>query len=131
MLIQTKYNNIEIDVSIPHGVSVFSGDSGNGKSYLFRILKSYCQDNYDSFLYLNYDFKDITFEKFKVLSKDIKLFLLDNADLYMTSEIWNYLLSLDCYCMIVLRHLSEYSTSSINYNLISYSNNKLKVRQLS
>lgn len=89
MKINEKINNIIVNVKLEEGINCIDfNESGTGKSYLMSIIRSFCVKNgikYKSFNYNNDSLEVIS--DLKNIQSDIKVILLDNADLILTPEL--------------------------------------------
>lgn len=129
--IKKVINGVSFDINFTDRINVIKGASGTGKTFLFNILMSYCVNNKISYAYIDYNFlasgdESLIFSH--CLNKD--LIMLDNADLYLTFELFNKIRSLDATII-----LSKKSTFGLNmedahlYN-IEYINSSLITRRI-
>lgn len=75
------------DIDLHNHVCILSGDSGIGKSFLIDILKSYVERKGIKYSYLDGSTRTKTSNEIVSFCQSSDLVLLDNADLYLTSEI--------------------------------------------
>lgn len=87
--IDSKIGGIKVSVHLDSGIyNVDLGDSGEGKTLMFRKLESYCVANGIEILSVDYRI----YKHIKSILNDIDeeseiIMCLDNADLYMNKEL--------------------------------------------
>lgn len=91
-----RYGAVEVKVHFKNKVNFLNSTSGTGKSFLFTILGEYYSDKGVSFVLVNAGSipkNNIELEE-KILGivKDSQIICLDNADLYLTNNLYNNIL---------------------------------------
>lgn len=81
-------------------------------------------------MFLNYANLGMSVETLKLVMRDPEFILLDNADLYMTDELWDYIKSLNCCCHISLKKVRNYSLSNVTICTVSYLDDKIRLKKL-
>lgn len=122
---------ISFDINFADKINVIKGASGTGKTFLFNMLSSYCSSNKISYAFIDYKFlasgdEDLIFPH--CLNKE--LIILDNADLYLTPELFDKIRNLNATVI-----LSKKSTFGLNMDdahlyTIDYINTSLLTRRL-
>ena len=84
MKINENYCGLKVDANFQDRVCVFDGDSGESKTFLFSLVKAYCNDNKISCTMINNTCSDVL-KKLDLTESSV--FILDNADLYMSKQI--------------------------------------------
>lgn len=120
-------SNINLSINITDSVAILSDDSGTGKTFMFEMLESY------------FVAKGIAYKKFDCNSENedadwfihgmrkANIVLLDNADLYMTKKLFNYLKSSDKQVIMSIKHTEKLgSFENCGFYTINYENNYLK-----
>jgi hypothetical protein len=111
-------------------INMIKGNSGTGKTYLFTVLYSYCSVNNISCVYIDYKMvassnESLIFEQ----CKNKKLILLDNADLYLTSELFNKIKSLDATIIISKKTSFGLNMTGVHLYKLLYENGKIQTRR--
>ncbi len=86
--IEKRIGDLNISIHLDSRVCVFSGNSGSGKTYSIKIIKGYARTCGIKCIEINCGIgTDISAEDIISICKNKEIILLDNADLYLTSEI--------------------------------------------
>ena len=127
-LIRT-FNGIDFDVRFENKVNLFSGLSGEGKTFLFTVLEDYFMLNDINYQYYNSDSLRFGIRELISGCDGKKIIIFDNADLYLTQELLDYavniadtlIISMKVYCKL---KFTDYDLYEVNYN-----DNRLVVRK--
>lgn len=103
------FAGINVDINIGDGVHYLTGDSGIGKSYLLRVLNELLRGK-AVVRYVNYivseNYRDIE-EATEVIESVIKtcdVGLFDNADLYMSRRLHEYI---ESHCKVAILSMHD------------------------
>jgi hypothetical protein len=112
-------------------INMIKGDSGTGKTYLFNVIYGYCSVNNIPCAYIDYKMvasnnEDLIFEH----CKNKKLILLDNADLYLTSDLFNKLKNLDSTLIISKKTSFGLNMNDVHLYKVSYENRIISTRRI-
>lgn len=97
-------SDISLNINIADRVAIFLDGAGTGKTFMFQMLASYCVINNIPYEKFNYSSENKDFEWFKLSIKKADIVIMDNADLYMTPELFDYLKSCDKQVLISIKH---------------------------
>ncbi len=79
--------NLTIDIDFSSNFCVMLGDSGTGKTFLFKCLSEYFSLNDVSYTLINSSNVIRSLEELKFACSKSDVLLLDNTDLYLTKEM--------------------------------------------
>ena len=128
--IQMNYSNLNVEVNLQNKVTLLWDNSGTGKTFLFSILVSYFQENNIPFSLFDYKSseRDILSILKQKTPKDYLLF--DNADLFMTNEIWDEIKSNSAYSIISIKSFEDYSLEGVGICIVDFNESTLKLEDL-
>lgn len=129
--LKKRINGINFDVSFNDKVNLIRGNSGTGKTFLFRVISDYCVNNRIPCAYVDYKIISNSDKDFILnYCKNKDIIILDNADLYLDNILLKMLKSLRG--TIVLSKKSSYGLDSIDMNLytVSYDGKDLKTKRV-
>lgn len=123
------FNDINFDISFEDKVNVFSGMSGEGKTFLFTVLESYFIDNDISYQY--YNSSSLRFGVSELFSgcTGRSVIIFDNADLYLTRELLDYAISQSDTVIVSMKDFFRLGFTSFGRYLIEYDNNIFRTRR--
>lgn len=87
--VEITYQGVAVEANF-HKWNMLSGYSGTGKTFLMQAVELFCKNNSIACIYCDYRFADYTDEQIKELSKNAKIVLLDNADLYLNNDLFSW-----------------------------------------
>ncbi len=129
LVVKTSFSGVDIDVKFTDKINFIVQDSGTGKSYLFGLLSEYCQSVGISCLLFNYatlpfvgSLRDIS------VGKDVVI--LDNADLYMNSDLLSFFESSGCLVIISIKSVAELHSNSAGYYFVDYTNGVISTERV-
>lgn len=95
---------LKVDVKFEGKFNILYGDSGTGKTYLFSLLNYYFRKDKHYVAYINYN-TELNGQVENML-KDNKygVYLIDNADIFMTCEYFDILNSKDVIAIVSLKN---------------------------
>lgn len=123
------FNGVTFDASFSSRVNFLRGNSGTGKTFLLKALELYCNNNDISCQYLDYRARHKSLEYISTLCGDADVLLLDNADLYLTPEIFNKLRSSGKFMVISMKDISELDLEGVKGYVVKYSNTQLVLKR--
>lgn len=120
-------SNINLSINITDKVAILLDESGTGKTFMFQMLASYCVINQIPFEKFDYGSENKELSWFIQSMKNASIVIMDNADLYMTPELFEYLKSCGKQVIISIKH-EEAMTSYENcgFYVIDYNGDTLK-----
>lgn len=86
------------------------GYSGTGKTFALKTIYKYLVSNNTDVIYFNHKQSDYTVERIMSLCKDNKIIIMDDADLYMTPELFDYLKSNCGQVLISIKNIAKLTT---------------------
>lgn len=129
--VKRTMNGVDFDINFKDRINVIKGASGTGKTFLFNMISSYCTSNKIPYAFIDYKFlasgdEDLIFYH----CRNKKLIILDNADLYLTSELFNKIRNLNA--TIILSKKSTFGLNMDDAHLytIDYIDDSLITRRL-
>ena len=129
-IIQTSYNGLLIDIKLFKRITVLLDNSGTGKTFLFSILIGYFISNSITYGFLDFNTNpDNALDVIKAYN-NVEFILLDNADLYMTKELWEYINNAKSYFIISIKGGSNIVFSDISICNVSYTPSTLTLEPL-
>ena len=128
MKIDFNYGSIEVKADLKDKICVFFDMSGTGKTFLFTMLKSYFLDAGISFISVDYT-------SYKILdgynfSDDTKVVILDNADLYMTSDMFSKLEKSNKLVIMSIKSIKGLNQRYMGFYNVIYTKDKMQVMRL-
>ena len=85
--------DISLNINLVDMVAILLDDSGTGKTFMFQMLASYCVINKIPYEKFDYSSENKDLEWFKYTMRNANIVIMDNADLYMTPDLFSYLKS--------------------------------------
>lgn len=119
-------NGVHFDVTLSDSVCVFEQDSGTGKTFLFTTIAEYCVVNSLKCVTMNSSRLDLL-DSFEGSVKDVDILLLDNADLYLTDELFKRLAKNAKRVLISVKDISRLSLNTAGFYFVRYVGNSLTV----
>ena len=127
MNINIKKNFVHIDVTFEEGVSVLDGITGEGKTFLIKSIYEYCLSVGIDVLYISYE-NSLETDLIKSACCNKKIILFDNADLYMTDELFRYLKSLnDTIVIVAMKHSFLFDSFDCKSYRVEYNGKDLRI----
>lgn len=123
------FGGVNFDVCIEDKVNLFSGLSGEGKTFLFKILKVYLKINGVSCICFNNTATDFSESTIKKICTGKKVIIFDNADLYLTQELLDYAIEIADTVIVSMKLYCRLRFDLYNFYAINYSGNSLVVRR--
>ena len=119
--LDVDYLGVPLSIALEDKFCIFNGNSGDGKTFLFRVIKSLCIPRNLKCVYVDYNYKDSTIDGFAGLFKDADIVCLDNAELYITDELIQLLDSLDTLVLLSLKYrdplmFKEFCEYTVKFN---------------
>lgn len=127
MNISCMYGSVSVNAAFKNGINLFYDISGSGKTFLFTIVKTYCEENsirYEAFDYLN---TNKSTNSILNSCKGADIVILDNADLYITKPLLAELQKL-CPCILIsVKDITKIPMRGVSMCSVTYTGNKLEV----
>lgn len=96
-------NGVYFDVNFIDKINIIKQLSGTGKTFLFKTMNEYCKLYDISCLYCDYRFADFSEQKIFSLCEDYEMIILDNADLYLTTDLFTSLQELNKFIIVSIK----------------------------
>lgn len=120
-------SNINLSINITDSVAILLDDSGTGKTFMLEMLESYFVANGIAYKKFDYSSENEDTKWFIQGMQKANIVLLDNADLYMTKELFNYLKSSNKQVIMSVKHTEKLgSFENCGFYTVNYDNNNLK-----
>lgn len=124
-----KYYGVEFDIELNDKICLFTGNSGTGKSFAMMAIHKYLVEHGVDVLYINYKNCNYTVEQIIGLCSVNKVIIMDDADLYMTQELYNYI-KLNCeQSLICLKDIYRIRRGNCGFYNIIYEGNTLRTEK--
>lgn len=114
-----EYSGIVFDVDIQDRISLFTGYSGTGKTFAFGAIQEYFVSN---------NIRTIYFDDRQMDNKEV--ILLDNADLYLTQNLLDYLIDSNKILLCSTKKPYQYRFGVFGKYEVKYENNRVAVRRM-
>lgn len=124
-------NGVNFDVSFIDSINVIRGSSGTGKTFLFNVISAYCAKNNITHAYIDYK-TVLTGDTDLILPhcKGKDIVILDNADLYLTSDLFQSIRDLGCTIILSKKTTFGLNMRGAHLYTIDYKGNVLATRRL-
>ncbi len=99
--------DISLNINLVDMVAILLDDSGTGKTFMFQMLASYCVINKIPYEKFDYSSENKDLEWFKYTMRNANIVIMDNADLYMTPDLFSYLKSSGKQVLISIKHIER------------------------
>lgn len=123
------YGEISVKVSLPQRINIVRGNSGTGKTFLAKVLGQLVMKGYEVVSIKFDNYKAISYEKISTFG-DNTLLILDNADLYMSSELQRALLNNAATCLIFTRDTRFFNITNSALCIVNYEGKELSIREI-
>lgn len=124
-----EYSGIVFDVDIQDRISLFTGYSGTGKTFAFGAIQEYLISNNISIIYFDYRQMDYTVNQLISLCDNKEVIILDNADLYLTQILLDYIIDSNKILLCSIKKPYKYRFRVFRNYEVEYENNKVAVRR--
>ena len=128
--VKRKMYGINFDVNFTDRINLLKGASGTGKTFLLNALASYCTDNKIKYAFINYKFLATRGES-SIFAPCLneELILLDNADLYLTPELFDEIRSLDATIIMSMKTTFGLNMDDVHVYSVDYDGSSLATRR--
>ena len=124
-----RYYGVEFDIELKDKICLFDGYSGTGKSFAMMAIHKYLVEQGVDVLYINYENCNYTVEQMIGLCSVNKVIIMDDADLYMTQELYNYI-KLNCeQSLICLKDIYRIRRGNCGFYSIIYEGDTLRTKK--
>ena len=119
-------NGISCDVNFIDKLNIIKGASGTGKTFLFNVIYSYCTFSGIKCAFIDYRVvasgnTDLIFE----MCKNKSIVILDNADLYLTQDLFSRIRTLDCTVIVSKKSTFGLDMRDVHLYTVNYSGDSL------
>lgn len=87
--IYTQHTSFVVDFHLDMNITLIAGDAGEGKSFVYRMLKELSAENKEIRCFNYLDIKSNYKNSIKLSKR--KLFIIDNADILLDDKMRNYI----------------------------------------
>lgn len=118
---------LKYDIITKHRICILRGDSGTGKSLMFRTLDAYFSLEGAKSIYVDYN-------NYQVMPwlqgmVDCDYMFLDNADLYIARMDFDMLLKSNVECFIASREMGLVDCEQMGFYHVKYENGTISMRE--
>lgn len=124
-----EYSGIVFDIDIQDRINLFTGYSGTGKTFVFGAIQEYLVSNNISTIYFDYRQMDYTVDQLISLCDDKEVIILDNADLYLTQNLLDYIIDSHKILLCSIKKPYKYRFRVFRKYEVEYENDKVTVRR--
>lgn len=126
-----EYRGNGISFPLDDKIHLLYGLSGSGKSFMLNILYEGMINEGIKIAFLDYKLESVDVDKIINLVKGVDLIIADNADLYMTKDLWDAInLEKVCTYMALRGVDDEYSLDKTDFYRVNYSENSLYLEKV-
>ncbi|MEI3020035.1 MAG: hypothetical protein V8T52_06920 [Ruminococcus sp.] len=125
-----EYSGIVFDVDIQDRISLFTGYSGTGKTFAFGAIQEYFVSNNIRTIYFDDRQMDYTADQLISLCDNKEVILLDNADLYLTQNLLDYIIDSNKILLCSTKKPYQYRFGVFGKYEVKYENNRVAVRRM-
>lgn len=132
MGIQFQLENTDVlfDINFLDKLNLIKGSSGTGKTFLFNVIQAYCITEGISCAFIDSKVlsngnKDIIYS----MCLDKEIIILDNADLYLDSELFDKIRKLNCTVIISKKVTFGLNMENVHLYLVNYERNVLNTKR--
>lgn len=130
MNINMKVSGIDFDLSLEDNLILFTGLSGDGKTFMFKCLKEYLNITMGTNCVL-FNSSAIQYPEsaIKDICKCAKVVIFDNADLYLTQNVLDYAVSNVDIVIVSMKLYFTLNFNGFSMYTVDYKDNSLRVRK--
>lgn len=123
---QIKSEDIVFELKLKSRLTLIYGDSGAGKSFLYKLMLDKARAEMDSrFIFFNYMVPDKKFIKSEILTQKDKVFVIDDADVILDNELRSLISVNTSNQYIIFTHsIDGYTLGKKNIAVLKIKNNK-------
>lgn len=130
--INENIGSINVSVKFTDKINLLVGDSGSGKSFLLSLIEEkYSND--DNIHIACFDYKvarNINKDEMIKLAGDNDIVILENADLYMTKDLYQALSNDKCIVIASSKNYLSVPTELSGVYIVDYVDDKISTRRL-
>ena len=119
------FSGVRFDVSFEDRVNLFSGVSGEGKTFLFTVLDEYFTESGVSYCHFDNMFFNYTEEQLISLCVGRKVIIFDNADLYLTQKLLDFAIETADTVIISMKNPYKLVMSNVGFYSLDYETDSL------
>ena len=125
-----KVNTTQFDIDFTDKICVLYDNSGTGKSYLLKSLRTYAESNNIKYTFFDYKADGMAEKEVIERIKGNELVLFNNADLYMTNNIIKAIKQEGVLAIMELRSVVEFDLRESGYYRVKYEVNNVITKRL-
>lgn len=118
--INSEFSGITFKVEFKDKINLFNGNSGEGKTFMFKTLKTYLKFKGVSCLYVGNEMLDLSLEEMKLVCRGKSVIIFDKADLYLTQELLDTAIEIADTIIISMKIPYELGMSNIGFYSLHY-----------
>ena len=123
---QIKSEDIVFELKLKSRLTLIYGDSGAGKSFLYKLMLDKARAETDSrFIFFNHMVPDKKYIKSEILTQKDKIFVIDDADVILDNELRSLISVNTSNQYIIFTHsIDGYTLGKKNIAVLKIKNNK-------
>jgi len=126
-IVKVKYCGVNFEAEFTGKLSLLSGYSGTGKTFLINAIELYCLNNKIKYAHVDYKFRDTKEEIIEGYCSDAEVILLDNADLYLTNDLLSALRKDNKFIIMCMKDTSGLDMADVDEYIVNYKDKKITV----
>jgi DNA replication protein DnaC len=128
MKVSGVYKGIAVEADFKDHINILFGHSGTGKSFLFSVLSNFFRRQGLACTYVNYgQVKSI--EGILKGIDNLDVLMLDNADLYMSREIFSILVNCRATVIMSIKSMKDVRRDKVGIYRVTYLDNTLSTER--
>lgn len=127
--INSEFNGITFKVEFKDKINLFNGNSGEGKTFLFKMLDGYFEIEEVAYSHFDSRFANCTESQLISLCTSKSVIIFDNADLYLTQPLLDFAVKTADTVIISMKNPYELSMSGTGFYSLNYESHSLSTRR--
>lgn len=127
--VKINYQGVNVAAQFNNKWNMLSGYSGTGKTFLMQAIKLFCMNDEIRCVYCDYNFLDKELNQVKDFCKNAEIALLDNADLYITYELFEWFKQTGKLLIICMKDTSKIDMEDVYEYLVNYENMSITIEE--
>lgn len=130
LCIDILFSGTHMIAEFQNKINLLVAGSGGGKTFLMKGIEEWCLQNNISCWRFNGDTADISLDNIKCICRSHQVLLFDNASLYMTNELMDWLKKTNKYVIISAHKTSGFDTRGITEYWVTFENRQITIDEL-
>lgn len=123
------FSGVHFDVLFEDKVNLFSGVSGEGKTFMFKMIKTYLKVKGVFCFYICSEMLDLPLEIMKSACRGKSVIIFDNADLYLTQDLFDSVVKTADTIIISMKSPYKLVMSDVGFYSLNYEADNLCTRK--